>query len=315
MVLTVTLNPAIDKLLVLNNFKIHKLHRLQQNEVSLISPGGKGVNIAMNLKFLGDDVIASGFAGGHSGHLLCDGLRQMGITTNFIFAPGLTRTNISILDRENETLTEVNDLGQHISPADQEFFMENYRRMLNRVDYVILAGSLPEGIDVQYYGQLIAEATGRKKKVILHTMPVYMDSLVDSTPYIFHPDMRSFHNLLGKPCDGTEQFIGMGRELLVRNRETEYVLFTHRIENVVVVSRRKSFVLRPSQLKIVNMLGYADAFIAGFMHALLKGMEETEIFRYASAAGLTNVENIHKELRSEDTIVRNLERITLEVVK
>ena len=85
MILTVTLNPAIDKILILNNFEVHKLHRLEAEEMSMITPGGKGVNIAYTLKLLGNEVIASGFAGGHSGHMLCDAIREIGITTNFIF--------------------------------------------------------------------------------------------------------------------------------------------------------------------------------------------------------------------------------------
>lgn len=312
MVLTVTLNPAIDKLLVLNNFEIHKLHRLEKEEMSLDSPGGKGVNVAINLNFLGDEVIASGFAGGHSGHLLCERLRQQGITTNFIFTQGLTRTNFSILDQGKGTLSEINDFGQNIPLEDQDFFFENYKKLLHRVSYVVIAGSLPEGVEVEYYGRLIAEANRMKRKVLLHTMPVYMDELTYSSPYIFHPDMRSYHRLLGKPCDGIEQFIEVGKELLVRNSDTEYVMFTHRIENVVVVSRKKIYILKPNKLKIINMLGYADAFIAGFLHAKKKGFEERESLSYASAAGLTNIENVYKELRSEDIISQNLKRIEIE---
>ncbi len=314
MILTVTLNPAIDKLLVLNDFAIHKLHRLEKDELSLIGPGGKGVNVAINLRLLGDEVIASGFAGGHAGHLLCEGLREQGITTNFVFAPGLTRTNISILDRKNETLTEINDFGQQISEDDQRFLLDNYEKLLNRVGFVVLAGSLPEGMQAAYYGQLIDRAKAHRRKVVLHTMPNIIDELAGHAPYIFHPDMRSIHYLLGKPCDGIDRFIQVGKELLVRNRESEYVFFTHRIENAVVVSRQRTYILRPKDLKIVNMLGYNDAFIAGYIHAFHAGIEEEDALRFASAAGLTNVESIHKELQSEESIHENLERIETEIV-
>jgi 1-phosphofructokinase family hexose kinase len=315
MVLTVTLNPAIDKLLILNNFEVHKLHRLEKDEMSLVGPGGKGVNVALNLVFLGGEVIASGFAGGHAGHLLCDGLRQKGITTNFVFSSGLTRTNISILDKAHGTLSEINDFGQHIPPDDQKFLLDNYEKLLARVEYVVLAGSLPEGINVDYYSELIRLARERKKKVYFHAMPDYINELSETAPHIFHPDMRSFHELLGRPCDGIEQFIELGKELLVRNRETEYVFFTHRIENAVVISRNKEYILRPVDLKIVNMLGYNDAFIAGFIHGQVKGWNMVDSLRFASASGLSNVENIHKELHSVEVIQRNLERIEIEEKK
>jgi 1-phosphofructokinase family hexose kinase len=314
MILTVTLNPAIDKLLVLKNFVIHKLHRLDADEISFVSPGGKGVNIALNLKLLGDEVIASGFAGGHSGHLLCDKIRQAGITTSFIFSPGLTRTNISILDREHETLTEINDAGQDIPGEDQDFFLENYKKLLKRVNFVVLAGSLPEGIETSFYHKLIMLARRERKKVILHTSPNYMDELIDTGSFLINPDMRSFHQLLGKPCDGIKQFLEVGKQILVKNADTEIVLFTHRIENVVAVTRTKNFVLRPKDLGIVNMLGYADAYLAGFIHAYKKKIPMEEILKYASACGLTNVEHVHKEVKSVELIETNLSRIAVEEI-
>lgn len=315
MILTVTLNPAIDKLLVLKNFVIHKLHRLDENEISFVGPGGKGVNIALNLKLLGEEVIASGFAGGHSGHLLCDKIRQAGITTSFIFAPGLTRTNISILDKEKETLTEINDLGQQIPVEDQEFFIDNYKKLLKRVNFVVLAGSLPEGIDSSFYHKLITVARRDKKKVILHTSPNYIDELIDTSPFLINPDMRSYHRLLGKPCDGIKQFVDVGQHILIKSVETEIVLFTHRIENVVAITRNKNFVLRPSKLHIVNMLGYADAYLAGFIHAYRKNSPMEDILRYASACGLTNVENVHKEIQSVQLVDNNLSRIEVEEIQ
>lgn len=315
MVLTVTLNPAIDKLLILNGFEIHKLHRLEKDEMSLTGPGGKGVNVALNLSLLGDEVIASGFAGGHAGHLLCDGLRQKGITTNFIFTGGLTRTNISVLDQSNGTLTEINDFGQEITAEDQQFLLNNYQRLLNRTDFVILAGSLPGGVTSDLYEKMILAAAAKKKKVLLHSMPGIISELTGTSPYICHPDMRSIHSLFGQHRDGIEDFIDAGHQLLEKNPDTHYVFFTHRIENVVVVSRQRIFILRPEQLNIVNMLGYNDAFIAGYIHAFLMDYQEEEVFRYASAAGLANVESIYKDLRSEEDIIKNLNRIDIEIRK
>jgi 1-phosphofructokinase family hexose kinase len=315
MILTVTLNPAIDKLLVLKNFIIHKLHRLESDEISFVGPGGKGVNIALNLKLLGDDVIASGFAGGHSGHLLCDKLREHGITTNFIFGPGDTRTNISILDKEKGTLTEINDFGQTIPKDDQDFFIENYKKLVKRASCVVLAGSLPEGIETAFYHKLIMIARREHKKLLLHTAPVYLDELIDSNPCVINPDMRSYHKLLGRSCDGIDQFLEVGKDILKNNDETEFILFTHRIENVVAITREKNYVLRPKELNIINMLGYADAYLAGFIHAYLKNYPIVDILRYASASGLTNVEEIHKELQSVSLVEENLSRIEVEEMK
>lgn len=314
MILTVTLNPAIDKILILNGFEIHKLHRLDSREMSMTVPGGKGVNIALNLKVLGDDAIATGFAGGHEGHLLCDSLRQNGVTTSFIFTEGSTRTNTSILDTLHETLTEINDFGQEIQEDDLLFLLESYERLLNRVDMVVLAGSLPKGVIEDVYRQMIIMAQGHGIKVVLHAAPKYIDPLIDSGPFLINPDMRSYHRFMGRPLDGVDEFIKAGREVIAYQKDTEFVIFTHRIENVVAVTRKQSYILRPRDLKIVNMLGYADAYLAGFIHAYRQNLPTPDVLRYASAAGLTNIEVLYKEIRDTEQITTNLERIDLEEV-
>lgn len=315
MVLTVTLNPAIDKVLILNHFEIHKLHRLEEGEISMITPGGKGVNIAHNLNKLGHEVITTGFAGGHSGHMLCDALRQEGISTSFIFTDADTRTNTSILDRKNDTLTEINDSGKTIYQEDIEFFLENYQRLISRVELVVIAGSSPPGVGEDMLSRLIAVAKERNVKTIIHTLPKFTESLMKESPFLILPDMRSNHVLFGREVDGIGNFLEAGRYILTRCPETEWVLFTHRIENVVAITRERSYIIRPKDLNIVNMLGYGDAYLSGFVHAFTYNYEEIEMLRYASACGLTDVEDLYKNIRNLDLIQENLSRIDVEVVE
>jgi len=314
MILTVTLNPAIDKILILDSFEVHKLHRLQSTEMSMVAAGGKGVNIAQTLAKLGDQVIASGFAGEHTGHLLCDAIRHAGITTNFIFTQGPTRTNISILDRKNETLTEINDFGQEIPTEDIQFFMENYERLLARVEWVVIAGSLPRGVEPGIFIELIAKANALGKKVVVHTAPKHTELLMQAQPFMINPDMRSNHILLGNEVDGVDQFLEVGQTILEKCPRSELVIFTHRLENVVAVTRQKGYVMRPKDLKIVNMLGYGDSYLAGFIHAHILTPKLVDALRYASAAGLTNVEQLCKEVQDVGGIDTNLPRIQIEEI-
>ncbi|TLX75804.1 1-phosphofructokinase family hexose kinase [Labilibacter sediminis] len=315
MILTVTLNPAIDKILIVDTFEVHKLHRLQSGEMSMVSAGGKGVNIAQLLAKLNHEVIASGFAGGHSGHMLCDAIREQGITTNFIFTQGATRTNISILDRKNETLTEINDFGQEISEEDMRFFIENFERLLSRVQVIVIAGSLPRGVSPEIYIELIQKARKKGKKVIIHTSPKHMDILLEAQPFLINPDMRSDHTLFGQTVDGVDQFLEAGEDILRKCPESQFVIFTHRLENVVAVTRSMGYVMRPKDMNIVNMLGYGDAYLGGFIHALEQGYSVKNTLQYASAAGLTDVEDIHKEILDVSKIDSNLYRIEIDEIK
>jgi len=314
MVLTVTLNPAIDKILVLDSCEMHKLHRLHEGELSMVSAGGKGVNIAHALTKLGNEVIASGFAGEHSGHLLCDSIRQAGITTNFIFTEGPTRTNITILDRQHEKLTMINDFGQEISEDDIHFFLENYERLLSRVNLIVIAGSLPQGVNSDIFSEMLQKAHKHGLNVVVNTAPKYVDVLMKEQPFLINPDMRSDHFLLGRTVDGIDQFLETGKNILEKSPQTEFVIFTHRLENVVVVTHGRGYVVRPADMEIVNMLGYGDAWLSGFIHAYFQEKSVPEVLRYASAAGLTNVEDIHKEIVDLKNIDQNLSRIDIEEI-
>jgi 1-phosphofructokinase family hexose kinase len=312
MVLSVTLNPALDRILILNRLLVNRLHRLEDNEVSTVMPGGKGVNIALSLHNLGEEVITSGFAGGHAGHILCEALRQKGITTSFVFTSGETRTDISIIERSTESLTQINDAGQAVEESDLAFFLENYDRLLQRAEVVLLSGSLPTGVPDEIYHTLTIRANKVSRKVILHASPKLTERAGGASPFVINPDMRSDNSLSGEPLDSIQQMVRSGKDLLEKNRGSEFALLTHKIENIVAVTRSGAYILRPKELKRVNMLGYGSAYLAGFVHAFLKKLPVQEMLRYASAAALAVAESESKELESRDQVTANLARIGVE---
>ncbi len=314
MITTITLNPAIDKIYLVDDFRTHKLHRLHDKETTITQPGGKGVNIAITLKRLGiDNVIAMGFAGGHAGRMLTEEIRKEGVTTNFIHVEPETRTDVSIIDNFKNTLTEINESGREVEAEDLEMFIDNYKKVLNRTKYVVIAGSMPPGVPRDFYGKLVALAKEYGCKPIVHAAPDLTEIAIKEGPYLINPDMRSNHTLFGKQIDGVEQFIEEGRRIIGQSKDIEIVIFSHRIENVVAVTRKNAYVLRPKNLKIVNMLGYGDAGVAGFIYALYTGMSEAEALRFGWATALTNVESIDKQTGDIEQVKKNLDRLELEV--
>ena len=147
---------------------------------------------------MGNDVVATGFAGGHEGHMLCDQIRQRGITTSFIFSEEPTRTNISIIDQKHETLTEVNDFGQHISEDDLTFFLDNFKSLLPRTKIAVFGGSVPRGVSNAFYHQLLEITKLYGVKVVLHTSEKYLLPVMGVAPLVVIPDMRSSHEPIRK---------------------------------------------------------------------------------------------------------------------
>lgn len=314
MITTVTLNPAIDKIYRIDDFHVHRLHRIREQERVVVSPGGKGVNVALVLHQMGLNPVAMGFAGGHTGRGLMEALHRAGLATSFVPTEQETRTDLFIIDEANATLTEVNEPGPRIQGRDLEHFRDLYGKILQQSELVVLAGSVPPGLPEDIYGDLILRGREKERKTILHAAPRFLEPALEAGPAVVVPDMRSTHVLFGREVDGVAGFVEAGRELLGRFPGVEQVMFIHRLENVVAVFAGEAYVLRPADLRIKSMLGYGDAVVAGIARGLFESAERLDSLRFACAAGLTNLEHADKLFAPLDGIRANLERIRIEEV-
>src|SRR3954454_6123562 len=142
MILTVTLNAAIDRTVAVPNFRLGQRHRAVEARTMA---GGKGVNVARALRLLGRPVIAAGMAGGASGNRVLESLRDESVLTAFTPIAGETRTNLAVIDPTNGEQTEINDRGPEVSEAELELFTEKLLYLAQGASICVLAGSLPPG--------------------------------------------------------------------------------------------------------------------------------------------------------------------------
>src|SRR2546423_10164884 len=142
MIITVTLNAAIDKSLAVPNFKLGRRHRTVDQRTMA---GGKGVNIARTLKALGQPVIATGFAGGATGTHIVEQLTQESILNDFVRLREESRTHTSVLDPTTRVQTEINERGPSVSEREIELFHAKLLYLASGAAIVVLAGSIPRG--------------------------------------------------------------------------------------------------------------------------------------------------------------------------
>src|SRR5690349_3518887 len=143
MILCINANAAIDKTVVVNGFRLNEIHR-PQSVMSL--PGGKGANAAKGLKRLGESPVVSGWVGGYNGQFIEAGLKSEGIDTAFVHVDAESRTCLSILDPENNTLTEIYERGEPILPEQVEELKDLFASIVGEYNAVTLSGSLPPGV-------------------------------------------------------------------------------------------------------------------------------------------------------------------------
>src|SRR6516165_12423073 len=154
MIVTVTVNAAIDKSLSVPNFQPGRRHRTVEQRTMA---GGKGVNIARTLKALGQPVIATGFAGGGTGTYIVEQLTAESILNDFVRIREESRTNTSVLDPTTGEQTEINERGPSVSEHEVELFREKLLYLARGAAIVVFAGSLPRGVEPDFYAQLVRE--------------------------------------------------------------------------------------------------------------------------------------------------------------
>lgn len=301
MVLTVTLNPAVDKTCYINELILGQVNRLQ--EVLSIA-GGKGVNVTKVLRQFEYPVIAMGFVGGYTGQLIQERLTEMGAECHFTYIAQATRVSTNIL-AENGYVTEVLEPGPIISEEEMRRFLSEYRRQLKKVDIVVLSGSIPQGVPEDIYATLIRMAKEVGCKVFLDTSGEALKYGVKEVPYFLKPNKKELEYLVGQKLSGMESIKEQIQELLNRG-----------IEKVVVSLGSKGFVYgdkdgiveqKPIKVKAVNTVACGDCLVASWCMSEVEGTERMQaVYRaaaLASANATTSVSaHIPMELYKEFTL-------------
>lgn len=191
MIITVTLNPAIDKTAQVETMVPNGLNRLSN---VMLDVGGKGINVSKAIKELGGESICTGFVAGSNGEWIESELDRMGLKYSFVHVDGNTRMNLKVLDKEMN-LTELNETGQEINSEDLSKFKEKLMDMVNPGDMVVLSGSVPKGVPTTIYRDLIVLLKEKGAKVILDADGDLFTYGVEAGPDLIKPNKYEFKQI------------------------------------------------------------------------------------------------------------------------
>src|SRR3954449_11092417 len=147
MIVTVTLNAAIDRTLTVPNFQRGQRHRAS---AGVTLAGGKGINVARALKALGVPVVATGLVGGATGARIVEELTHEAILNDFVHIEGESRTSTAVVDPTGGTYTEINEWGPAVKPEELETLLDKLRYLTQDAEFVVFAGSLPRDVDAAF---------------------------------------------------------------------------------------------------------------------------------------------------------------------
>jgi 1-phosphofructokinase family hexose kinase len=283
MIITVTLNAAIDKSLSVPNFRPGRRHRTVEQRTMA---GGKGVNIARTLKELGQPVIATGFAGGATGTRIVEQLTEESILNDFVRIREESRTNTSVLDPTTGEQTEINERGPLVSEREVELFHDKLLYLARGAAIVVFAGSLPRGVDPDIYAHLIRELERSEVTTVIDTDGEPLRHAVRAEPDVVSPNVLEAEELVGHEfADEDERSLAVREVAALGAREAIMTLPDGCFAYVLVSGQPRVKRARIERREPIAKRGSGDAFLAGYLAARYEDRPSDQCLRFGVACG------------------------------
>jgi 1-phosphofructokinase family hexose kinase len=315
MIITVTLNTAIDKTLSVPNFRLGRRHRTVEQTTM---PGGKGVNVARVLKTLGAPVIATGLAGGATGTRLVEQLTQLSVLSDFVRIREESRTNTAVIDPTTGEQTEINERGPKVSQQECELFVDKLLYLAKGASLCVFAGSLPRDVDIDIYARLIRELRRLGVATVVDTDGDPLRRAVRAEPDVISPNVLESEELVGHEFNDDEDRIIAVREMAELGAREAIMgmpdgCFAYMAPEDHNGGGRLYRVRVPAgAVEPRATVGSGDAFLAGFVASRYAGRPTAECLAYGVACGAESTQHLGAGLIDPDRVERMLGEIEVE---
>ncbi len=303
MILCVSLNPALDKMLKINSINIGKVNRCSLESVHA---GGKAINVAFDLMLQGEDCMVCGFVGGRCGRIIEDELSERELKHKFIHLSSETRTNMNYIDSFGN-VTEILEGGHLVDARSEEEFLHLYRTLLYKTNMVVLSGSLPIGLGSDFYGILTDMAKREGIPVCLDSSGDALAEGVAHAPFLIKPNLSEFENLTAHKFDISaldESFEAFFESASFKNVMLEDLIDIHNLgievivisfgkRGVLLFAKNEIIVCNAPDVEVVNTVGSGDCLLAAFIHSLMKKVSLLDAIVYASAVSSAHVNTMN----------------------
>ena len=284
MIYTITLNPAVDKTIILDKMVRGSVNRTS-NSFSIV--GGKGINVSKTLRSLGIGSIASGFLGSKNSGFFIDYLRLIGIKPVFQIIDGINRTNIKIIETQGSIITEINERGFKVELRDIGLLMKKLLEMIKKDDIVVISGSVPCGTPMTVYKDMIQKFNNKGAVTILDSSGEVLKNGIESVPYAVKPNIQELKNIVDLDENDIGSVVKGGMALIDRGINKVVVSMGGR--GAILLSNKHRLFAEPLKVEVKNTVGAGDSMVAGIVYAVLKHLNDFELLKIASACGTASV--------------------------
>jgi len=281
MIATVTCNPAIDIRYNLPFFQLDEVNRVSNVDKTA---GGKGLNVSRVLSQLGAKVTCTGFLGGKSGEWITEQFPKWGFINQFVPIQGNTRFCLAIESSEGHT--ELLEQGPTIVENEREEFLRNFDGILETNQYVVVSGSLPNGLSSDFYRQLALKANQKGKFLLLDSSNEALEQGIQGNPFLIKPNKEELCKLIGKKNASLEEMMLHARAICQKG--IKFVLLSLGKQGALLISSGRVLQANIPTLTSVHQVGSGDSMLAGFTFAHSKGYSIEEVLKWACACGMSN---------------------------
>jgi 1-phosphofructokinase family hexose kinase len=309
-ILTVTLNAAIDRTVAVPNFRLSQRHRAVESQTVA---GGKGVNVARALKLLGRPVIATGLAGGATGARILERLGEEAILNDFTRIEGESRTNLSVVDPTTGEQTEINERGPRVTPEEIDLFVEKLLYLAQGATICVLAGSTPPGTEPDVYARLVTELKALGVISVLDTYGEQMRAGLRAEPAVVAPNVREAEEAVGHEFNDPDDK-AMGLTGLIEMGAGDAIITNPAGCSAIVGQgpERRRFEVRIEQLEPIATVGSGDAFLAGYVAARYEGSSPRDCLAHGVACGAQSTQHFGAGTLDPHEVERLLQRVQVD---
>ena len=284
MIYTVTLNPAIDKTVVIENFGAGSVNRVKSVRED---PGGKGINVSKCLQSLGADSVAAMILAGDAGRKLEGMLRKLEIAVLPVWADGESRTNLKIIDPCKKENTDINEPGPAVSAELLERLKLSVGDRIKPGDIVILSGSLPAGVDRGLYGEWTAYFRELGACVYLDADGEPMHKGMAAIPYMIKPNNVELAALLGKNSLTLGEMLEEGKRL--HDTGIEEIVISLGGDGALFISKDGCYHAEGLSVPVKSTVGAGDSVVAAAAFGQVRNLSREERIRLCVAIGAGSV--------------------------
>ena len=288
MILTVTLNPVLDRVVEIPDFGVGRVNLVGKERVRVA--GGKGINVSRVAKTLGESTLATGWLGGRIAGFIKESLKKEGIASDFVPIKEESRLNLTILDPVAHRETHLVETGPWIFSSEIKRLEEKIGDLVRKARVVVFSGSIPPGVPENIYNSLIRLAYREKKDIIpiLDTRGESLKKGLEARPFMLKPNKEEMEDLVGRSLESEEDLIQQAKALV--KEYVQLLVVSRGKDQVMVMEKKRLLMISPPEINPLNTIGAGDALVGGFAVGLLRGLNLKEVSALAVACAAVSAE-------------------------